>query len=162
MRYGHRDQLTWLSFEEAIKYTECRELKAFLDTVVIPEMGDTMVIDLRGVPSIDSTGLGLLASIGRQSLARFSRRAVILCPQGQVSQCLRAMQFDKLFTLTSSLEPPEELPLTKINPPLKAGEGLASVMLNAHKELSDVDERNRSRFSDVVEVLEKAVTKARS
>ena len=162
MRYGHRDQLTWLSFEEAIKYTECRELKAFLDAVVIPEMGDTMVIDLRGVPSIDSTGLGLLASIGRHSLARFSRRAVILCPEGQVAQCLRAMQFDKLFTLTGMLEPPDELPLTKIDPPLKAGEGMASVMLNAHKALSEVDERNRNRFSDVVDVLEKAVTKARS
>ena len=114
MRYGHRDQLSWLSFEEAIKYTECRELKAFLDSVVLPEMGDTMVIDLRGVPSIDSTGLGLLASIGRHSLSHFSRRAVILCPEGQVAQCLRAMQFDKLFTLTDVLEPPEELPLASI------------------------------------------------
>lgn len=161
MRYGHLDQLSWLSFEEAIRYTECRELKAFLDQVVIPQMGDTMVIDLRGVPSIDSTGLGLLASIGRHSLTRFSRRAVILCPDGQVAQCLRAMQFDKLFTLTSALDPPEELPLTPVQPPLKHAEGMASVMLGAHKELSDVDERNKSRFSDVVEVLEKAAAKHR-
>ena len=161
MRYGHRDQLSWLSFEEAIKYTECRELKAFLDSVVLPEMGDTMVIDLSGVPSIDSTGLGLLASIGRHSLSHFSRRAVILCPEGQVAQCLRAMQFDKLFTLTDVLEPPEELPMAPVSAPLKPGEGMASVMLNAHRELSDVDERNKHRFSDEVEVLEKAVSKPR-
>jgi anti-anti-sigma factor len=161
MRYGHRDQLSWLSFEEAIRYTECRELKAFLDQVVIPQMGDTMVIDLRGVPSIDSTGLGLLASIGRHSLTHFSRRAVILCPEGQVAQCLRAMQFDKLFTLTSTLDPPEELPLTPVQPAHAHGEGMASVMLGAHRELSDVDERNKSRFSDVVEVLEQAAAKHR-
>lgn len=161
MRYGHRDQLSWLSFEEAIRYTECRELKAFLDQVVLPQMGDTMVIDLRGVPSIDSTGLGLLASIGRHSLTHFSRRAVILCPEGQVAQCLRAMQFDKLFTLTSTLDPPEELPLTPVKPPLAHAEGMASVMLGAHRELSDVDERNKSRFSDVVEVLEQAAAKHR-
>lgn len=161
MRYGHRDQLSWLSFEEAIKYTECRQLKAFLDQVVLPEMGDTMVIDLRGVPSVDSTGLGLLASIGRYSLSHFSRRAVILCPEGQVSQCLRAMQFDKLFTLTDELEQPDELPLKHIDPPLKPGEGMAAVMLGAHKELSEVDERNRNRFSEVVEVLEEAVSKTR-
>ncbi len=162
MRYGHRDQLSWLSFEEAIKYTECRQLKAFLDQVVIPEMGDTMVIDLRNVPSIDSTGLGLLAFIGRHSLSHFSRRAVILCPEGQVAQCLRAMQFDKLFTLTSVLEQPAELPLARVVPPLKPGEGMASVMLDAHRELCEVDEQNKSRFSDVVEVLEQAVTKQRS
>ena len=161
MRYGHRDQLSWLSFEEAIKYTECRELKAFLESVVLPEMGDTMVIDLRGVPSIDSTGLGLLASIGRHSLSHFSRRAVILCPEGQVAQCLRAMQFDKLFTLTDVLEPPDELALASVRTPLKPGEGMASVMLNAHKELCEVDERNKHRFSDVVEVLEQAVSKNR-
>lgn len=159
MRYGHRDQLSWLSFEEAIKYTECRQLKAFLDQVVIPEMGDTMVIDLRDVPSIDSTGLGLLASIGRHSLENFSRRAVILCPENQVAQCLRAMQFDKLFTLTNVLDVPEELPLSPVDPPARTGEPMANVMLNAHKELSDVDEQNRSRFSDVVEVLEQAVKK---
>lgn len=161
MRYGHRDQLSWLSFEEAIRYTECRQLKAFLDAVVLPEMGDTMVIDLRGVPSIDSTGLGLLASIGRYSLTHFSRRAVILCPENQVAQCLRAMQFDKLFTLTDTLEVPEELPLQPVEAPLKPGEGLASVMLGAHKELSEVDEQNKHRFSDVVEVLEQAVSKQR-
>lgn len=161
MRYGHSDQVSWLSFEEAIKYTSCRELKAFLDQVVLPEMGDTMVIDLRNVPSIDSTGLGLLASIGRYSLSHFSRRAVILCPEGQVAQNLRAMQFDKLFTLTDSLDPPEEMPIVHVDPPLKPAEGMAAVMLNAHKELSDVDERNKSRFSDVVEVLEQAVAKQR-
>lgn len=161
MRYGHRDQLSWLSFEEAIRYTECRELKAFLDQVVIPQMGDTMVIDLRGVPSVDSTGLGLLASIGRHSLTHFSRRAVILCPEGQVAQCLRAMQFDKLFTLTSMLDEPDELPLMPVQPSLKQGEGMAAVMLGAHKELSEVDEHNKSRFSDVVEVLEKAAAKHR-
>ena len=160
MRYGHRDQTSWLSFEGAIRYTECRELKAFLDQVVIPEMGDTMVIDLREVPTIDSTGLGLLASIGRHCLSHFSRRAVILCPDGQVGQCLRAMQFDKLFTLTGALEPPEEIALTPVAPP-RPGEGLASVMLDAHKELSDVDERNRHRFHDVVEELQHAVTKHR-
>jgi len=161
MRYGHRDQLSWLSFEEAIRYTECRQLKAFLDQVVIPEMGDTMVIDLRNVPSIDSTGLGLLASIGRHSLEHFSRRAVILCPEGQVAQCLRAMQFDKLFTLTNVLDVPEELPLAPVAAPPKT-EPMANVMLNAHKELSDVDEQNKSRFHDVVEVLEQAVKKQRS
>lgn len=160
MRYGHRDQLSWLCFEGAIRYTECRELKAFLDQVVLPEMGDTMVIDLHEVPTIDSTGLGLLASIGRHCLNHFSRRAVILCPDGQVAQCLRAMQFDKLFTLTDKLDPPVELPLAPVVKPPPPGEPLANVMLNAHKELSEVDEQNRSRFVDVVEQLEHAVSKS--
>jgi|APLak6261674355_1056100.scaffolds.fasta_scaffold05473_2 anti-anti-sigma factor len=156
MRYGHHDQLSWLCFEGAIRYTEARELKAFLQRVVLPEMGDTMVIDLRDVESVDSTGLGLLASIGRHSLAHFSRRAVILCPEGQVAQCLRAMQFDKLFTLTDKLEVPRDLPLAAVKNPAPQ-EALASVMLDAHKELSDVDERNKARFHDVVEVLEQSM-----
>lgn len=160
MRYGHRDQTSWLSFEGAIRYTEARELKAFLDQVVLPEMGDTMVIDLREVPTVDSTGLGLLALIGRHCLSHFSRRAVILCPEGQVAQCLRAMQFDKLFTLTGALEPAAEIPIKPVVP-CAPGEPLASVMLEAHQELSDVDERNRHRFSDVVEELQHAVSKHR-
>ena len=160
MRYGHRDQLSWLCFDGAVRYTECRTLKAFLDRVVLPEMGETMVIDLSDVASIDSTGLGLLASIGRYSLAHFSRRAVILCPEGAVSQTLRAMQFDKLFTLTSSLDVPEELPFVEVGA-LSPQENLARVMLDAHRELIDVDERNRTRFNDVVEQLESAVGRGR-
>ena len=158
MRYGHRDQLSWLCFEGAIRYTEARELKAFLNRVVLPEMGDTMVIDLRDTESVDSTGLGLLATIGRYSLSHFSRRAVIMCPDNQVAQCLRAMQFDKLFTLTGALEPPDDLPLD----PVKGATGqepLARVMLDAHKELCDVDEHNKARFGEVVEVLEKSVSR---
>lgn len=159
MRYGHRDQLSWVAFEGAIRYTQARELKAFLDHVVIPQMGDTMVLDLRDVPAIDSTGLGLLASLGRHSLEQFSRRAVILCPEGQVSQCLRAMQFDKLFTLTHELEQPPELAVQPVNEPLSADEPLSEVMLNAHRALSDVDEHNRVRFHDVVHLLEEAAAK---
>ncbi|MFZ5446885.1 MAG: STAS domain-containing protein [Myxococcota bacterium] len=160
MRYGHHDQLSWLCFEGAVRYTEARELKAFLERVVIPEMGDTMVIDLRDVESIDSTGLGLLAFIGRHSLETFSRRSVILCPEGSVAQTLRAMQFDKLFTLTPSLEQPPELQLTAV---ASSGgqEPLANVMLGAHQELSSIDARNKARFNDVVNVLEQAVARRR-
>lgn len=161
MRYGHHEQLSWLCFEGAIRYTEARELKAFLDQVVIPEMGDTTVIDLSEVPSIDSTGLGLVASIGRHSLNQFSRRAVILCPEGQVAQCLRAMQFDKIFTLTAALDPPPNLAIEPVGGPPDPAEPLANVMLDAHKELSGVDERNKARFSEVVEVLEQEVSKHR-
>lgn len=156
MRYGHRDQLSWLAFDGAIRYPQARELKAFLEKVVIPEMGDTMVIDLRDVPAIDSTGLGLLASLGRHSLTQRSRRAVIVCPDGSVAQCLRAMQFDKLFTLTDRLEPPAELVVQPVEPPPSPAEPLSSVMLGAHRALSEVDERNRARFNDVLTLLEKA------
>lgn len=158
MRYGHRDQLSWICLEGLVRYTECRELKAFLERVVLPEMGETMVIDLRDVNGIDSTGLGLLALIGRYSLSHFSRRAVILCPEGAVAQTLRAMRFDKLFTVTESLDVPEELPLEEVQRQAPQ-ENLANVMLEAHKELSSVDERNKARFTDVVEQLENATHK---
>lgn len=159
MRYGHHDQLSWLGFEGAIRYPQARELKAFLDQVVIPQMGDTMVIDLRSVAAIDSTGLGLLAALGRSALARFSRRAVIVCPEGPVAQCLRAMQFDKLFSLTGHLEPPPELHLEEVEAPPSPDEPLSAVMLGAHRTLSEVDERNRARFNDVVNLLEEAAAR---
>jgi anti-anti-sigma factor len=162
MRYAHQDQLSWLCFEGAIRYTQARELKAFLERVVLPDMGDTTVIDLREVESVDSTGLGLLASIGRYSLARLSRRAVILCPEGSVAQCLRAMKFDKLFTLTDALEEPAELALAQVAALPTDDKGtLASVMLDAHRELSEVDERNKQELIEVVGELEQSVAKGR-
>lgn len=160
MRYGQTDQVSWLSFDGAMRYTECREMKTFLEKTVFPKLADTMVIDLREVESVDSTALGLLALIGRTSLARFSRRAVILVPEGNVAQCLRAMQFDKLFTMSDTLEQPKDLVLNPVT--IEAGqEPLVSVMLGAHKELSNLDDRNKARFNDVVDVLEQAVKRRR-
>ena len=150
MRYGHHDQLSWLCLEGVVRYTEARKIRAFLDDVVIPQVSDTTVIDLRDVVSVDSTGLGLLAHLGRSCLERFSRRAVILCPEGQVAQTLRAMQFDKLFTMTPKLEPPDELELEPVTLDRTPPQGLAAVMLGAHRELCDVDERNRARFSRII------------
>lgn len=156
MRFGKNDTTTWLTFEGPIRYTEAREVKSFLEREVVPNMADTMIIDLRAVDSVDSTGLGLLASIGKCSLSRHSRRAVIICPEGNVAQCLRAMQFDKLFTFTEKLEQPRELVLEPVA--LKTGhEPLVSVMLGAHQELSSLDDRNKARFNDVVDVLQQAV-----
>lgn len=160
MRFGQTDQVSWLSFEGAMRYTECREMKAFLERTVFPGMADTMVIDLRGVESVDSTALGLLALIGKTSLSRYSRRAVIVVPEGNVAQCLRAMQFDKLFTMSDTLDQPRDLQLTPVS--IDAGqEPLVSVMLGAHKELSSLDDRNKARFNDVVDVLEQAVKRRR-
>ncbi len=162
MRYGHHEQLSWLSLDGAVRYTDARKIKCFLDEVVLPQLSDTMVIDLRDVLSVDSTGLGLLAHIGRCSLKKFSRRAVILCPEGPVAQCLRAMQFDKLFTLTDSLEPPAGLALDTVELERTPPQGLAAIMLGAHRELCEVDEQNRARFTDVLDVLEREVAKRRS
>lgn len=156
MRYGHHDRMTWLSLEGAVRYTEARQLRAFLDDVVLPQVSDTTVIDLREVVSVDSTGLGLLCHIGRSCLQRFSRRAVILCPEGSVAQTLRAMQFDKMFTLTPTLEVPKDLHLEKVTLDRTPPQGLAAVMLGAHRELCDVDERNRARFVDVMDALERS------
>ena len=124
--------------------------------MVLPQVSDTTVIDLRDVVSVDSTGLGLLCHIGRSCLERFSRRAVILCPEGSVAQTLRAMQFDKLFTMTPTLEQPEDLQLEKVTLNKSPPQGLAAVMLGAHRELCDVDERNRARFVDVMDALERS------
>jgi anti-anti-sigma factor len=156
MRYGHHDRLSWLSLEGAVRYTEARQLRAFIDDVVLPQVSDTTVIDLREVVSVDSTGLGLLCHIGRSCLQRFSRRAVILCPDGPVAQTLRAMQFDKMFTLMPVLEQPKDLQLEKVTLDRTPPQGLAAVMLGAHRELCDVDEQNRARFVDVMDALERS------
>lgn len=156
MRYGHRDEVSWLELDGAVKYTRARALRRFVDDVLLPSVGDTTIVDLRRVSFVDSTGLGLLARIGRHCLERLGRRAVLVCPQGAVSEGLKAVCFDRLFTLAQDLDVPPDCPLSPIPEEQLGRDGLAEVMLDAHRELSTVDGGNSERFREVVSALEEA------
>jgi anti-anti-sigma factor len=141
--------------EGSIHYVVARSLRAFGDELAGRVHDRTFVIDLTAVTVIDSTGMGILARLGRKTLER-GRRSVMVCPDNDLGICLRSAAFDKLFLLleTSPLDEAVELKEVRLDTENMIPEALELVMLDAHRDLSDLSDRNQRAFADVVSLLD--------
>lgn len=141
-----------------IRYPVAPALRAFLDEALTRTREHTVLLDLRGVESLDSTCLGLLARVGRSSLEALHRHAIIVCPDNDVATTLRSAAFDTLFAMTSVF-PFDATPVLTEEVPLQPpapGEGdeLGPVVLEAHRALGSLSEENRRTYRDVIATLE--------
>jgi anti-anti-sigma factor len=153
--YGHLDQSPVLALKGQLRYMEARVLRTFIDDLLLRDQDGAVVIDLRELEAIDSTGLGLLAHVGRVTLAR-GRRSVIVCPIRDIVTCLRSVAFDGMFSILDAWPFMAEANLAEV--PLEQRElpadVLARVMLEAHRDLAQVSPKNQRAFSGVISALE--------
>jgi anti-anti-sigma factor len=159
--FGRADETLVLRLFGPIRFRSVRELRRFVDDVVAHDGGgdDGVSLDLRGVDMIDSTGLGLLARVGRLSLEQRGRRAVIVCPDNDVATSLRSAAFDQLFLMLDEYPYRDSAPFTEIalEPPDGGSAGepeLGRMILDAHRDLAAISERNLEVYRDVIAALE--------
>ncbi len=152
---GRFDQSPILVLKGQFRYVTARTLRLFIDDLLARQPGDTLIIDLRELESIDSTGMGLLAHLGRTTL-QHGRRAVIVCGVKDVMTCLRSAAFDTLFVIVERWPFPEEASVSEV--PLDDGDLLPDIMgrlmLDAHRDLASLSEANRQAFAGVISALE--------
>jgi len=163
--YGRADDTSVLRLAGQIRYALARTLRAFVDGVIAPAACAAVFIDLREVDFIDSTGLGLIARIGRLTLESRGRRAAIVVAPGDVEVTLRSAGFDELFVMLADFpyDPAVELreiPLSGLASPQdsrmdsRMDSQMGHLILDAHRDLAAVSEESRETFRQVIESLE--------
>jgi len=137
------------------RYVSARVLRSLIDDLLVQQPGDTLIIDLRELESIDSTGMGLLAHLGRTTL-QHGRRAVIVCGVKDVMTCLRSAAFDSLFVIVERWPFAEEASVSEV--PLDDGDLLPDIMgrlmLDAHRNLASLSDDNSQAFAGVISAME--------
>ena len=153
--YGHLDEALVLVLKGQVRYMTARAVRSFFDGLLTKESNDAIVIDLRELDFIDSTGMGLLARIGRTTL-KHGRRSVIVCSTQDVLTCLRSAAFDTLFIIVEQWPFEQEARLSEV--PLESRElmpdVMGRVMLEAHRDLAALSEENQVAYAEVVATLE--------
>lgn len=153
--YGYIDQSPILALKGQVRYVNARALRGFIDDMLMRQNDGTIIIDLRELEAIDSTGLGLLAHVGRATLQR-GRRAVIVCGVRDIMTCLRSVAFDTMFLIVDEWPFDAEANLAEV--PLENHDPIPDimgrVMLDAHRDLAELSEENRRSFADVISALE--------
>lgn len=152
--YGFQNQVLVVALRGHVGYVAIRTLRAFIDALLAREHPDTIILDLRELDAIDSTGMGLLARLGRLTLQR-GRRAVLVCAVEDVMLCLRSAAFDTLFIMVDKWPFDEEPGLTEV--PLETAgldpDILGPFILEAHRDLAALSEANQQAFGRVISAL---------
>jgi anti-anti-sigma factor len=153
--YGHLDEALVLVLKGQVRYMTARAVRSFFEGLLPQKGDDAVVIDLRELDFIDSTGMGLLARIGRTTLDH-GRRSVIVCSDRDVLTCLRSAAFDTLFIVVEQWPFDHEAHVAEV--PLESSElmpdVMGRVMLEAHRDLASMSDENRRAYAEVVATLE--------
>ena len=147
-----------LRFVGDIRYTLSPSIDRFLKEIFSGPPPAAFVIDLTETESIDSTNLGLFARIAKSMKNLNGSRVSILSDRTDINAVLISMAFDEVFDIVShtSQETTAENELARVN---TDKETLSRTVLEAHRALMELSERNEKMFHDVVTTLEKNLEK---
>ncbi len=153
--YGLLDDLPILALKGQVRYMNAHGIRGFIDDLLAQAIDGPMVIDLRELEAIDSTGLGLLAHVGRTTLTR-GHRTVIVCSARDIMVCLRSVAFDTMFRILEEWPFPTEAEMAEVpwderNP---VPDIMGRFILEAHRDLAGLSEENRRSLEGVISALE--------
>lgn len=131
-----------------VDYVLAAAIKRFADDLV--SHGDVRgwIFDLTQAELLDSTNLGLLARLGGAG------RNVIVSTSDDINSVLRSMSFDEMFDIVTDPPGDQPAPEEAIRGTPPSPRELGQTMLDAHRALLGMNERNRLQFEDVVAALE--------
>lgn len=151
--YAVHDGTYVIKFVGDVRVPLCACLEGFLDRMFADKTLHSVLIDLTETAGIDSTALGLIAKIAVALKERLQRKPVILSTNPDVNRILSSMGFDRVFVIVDKApahdEPLAELPLTE-----PSQQDLTRNVIEAHRVLMGMNEKNRATFRDLVEALE--------
>lgn len=114
----------------------------------------TYIIDLTETTYLDSTSLGILASLCTCNFPKDeTAKSVIYSTNPKVNDILKTVGFFNIFTVLDDKKNYDE-DLVSIHDADTEEFDLKDIILSAHKKLSSVSDENMKVFSDVINLLE--------
>jgi len=143
-----------LRFIGDIRYPLSPSIERFLEEIFASSKPAGFVIDLTDTDSIDSTNLGLLTRLATRMQRLDAQRVTIVSNRADINSVLNSMALDEVFDIVEDTcletDATQEVPQEDTN-----RDTLAHTLIEAHRALMDLNERNREMFRDVVASLEK-------
>ena len=152
---AEHDGVHWLKLRGDVRLTLGNTIEAYIARMFSTTRFHGVLIDLVEAEGLDSTTLGLLARIAIRCRERTGAYPTVLAPDPGIRRVLQGVGFDRVFDIRDQLpsvaEALEELPV------VAASEAATRcTIIEAHRTLMDLDERNRAAFVDLVKMLEES------
>jgi anti-anti-sigma factor len=136
-----------------VRLNLCSALESYLDDMFLDESFKTVLIDLSDAEGVDSTTLGQLAKISIISQEKFSLIPSIISPREDITRILLSMGFDKVFYLIGDI-PKQISELNELTCEKVDEELMREKVIDAHKILMSLNEKNKNTFQELVDCLQ--------
>jgi anti-anti-sigma factor len=156
--YADNDHVHVLRYVGDIRHPLAPSISRFVDTLLERFEGEDVVVDLSEVEAIDSTNLGEIARIAVLLAEKNGKRAAIVSPRREISQVLHSMALDEVFDMLTESTPAlggEPIPTVAASRELSL-----QTILAAHRRLMQMNDENRKKFAQLVELLEQELQAA--
>ncbi len=159
--YATNGGIHGLKYVGHIRYTIGASLDKFINNLFDGPKPEGFLVDLRETESIDSTNLGLLARIAKLMKECGAQKVTLVSTNDDINTLLFSIGFDEVFDIVDEvghgMTNAQELGLQD-----DTGPDMAKTVLEAHRILMAIGDDNRTRFHDVVELLEQTLAKPKS
>ena len=150
--YFEKEKVYFIKLVGEISHPVSTNFNSFIEKLFQDKALKDIFVDLSEVKYIDSTNLGLLAKIARGLIKAQQKKTTVLSTNKDVNQLLTSMGFHEVFILLQSSE--DHSKEFETIPNVSASDRKrAEILLEAHKTLSEMNNKNKLLFKNVVEVL---------
>lgn len=137
-----------------VRLTLCTVLDDYFEQMFGDKDFSSVIVDLNEAENVDSTTLGLLAKLALMARNRYQLTPVILSTNPDITRVLQSMGFDRVFRIRQHPLSNEE-DLGEL-PQVEESEGaVKEKVLEAHRVLMGLNDRNKAKFKELVSMLEK-------
>lgn len=153
IRYAHAEHWCVLQLTGDIRHPVSSVVETIIDEFLQAGDASEVLIDLTDAAFIDSTNLGLIAKVARDSWQRGQEPPILVSTNPDINAVLESMGFSSAFHIVSEHQA-TDLELHDVPTPDDYSDPRkARRMLEAHEALIELDEKNRQTFQSVVDVL---------
>ncbi len=151
--YAFEKKTYFVKLIGGLTYVSCAGFKSFTDKLLNENLADEIFFDLTQTTSIDSTNLGILAKCALHYVNKKNTKPIIYSKNGDVNTILSKNGFDTIFEIITNNEiPPREMHEV-LTEKFTNRAGLNSTLMEAHEALSRINESNKLKYRDVLQLL---------
>ena len=146
-----------IKMEGDVRLTLCLPFDEFIENMLSREDYSSIVFDLTHAQAIDSTTLGLMAKVSIKSAQHNKDIPLVVTDNPGITRILVSMGFDDIFRLVEkagfviSDDSPENVIVAEKN---GNETEVKKKVLEAHKLLMNLNDKNKETFRELVETLE--------
>ena len=151
--YAKKDGVFVIRLVGVVRLTLGPTIQSFLDELVQSRDFTAVVVDVADAESIDSTALGMLAKLAIRCREQFQITPTIVSPNPDITRILQGMGLQTIFVIAGDCD---DLDCQCIERPTEIADEaqLKAQVIEAHRTLMAMNERNHDEFNDLVCALE--------